>query len=217
MKKSIQAGLLLALLVLPALIVGFLHFFGKNEYRLEVFDPRAPNCPTPPDGQTHTIPPFRFVNQRGETVTQEDYEGKIYVADFFFTRCDNICIRMSSELLRVQKEFEDNPTVQILSHSVDPVHDSAAVLQTYAELYKANPDTWTFVTGEKDEIYEIARCGYFVAAKPKEQVEDDFIHQDWFVLVDKEGRIRGKYSGTRKEDVDKLINEIYVLLQEYDD
>ena len=157
-------------------------------------------------------PHFKLISQTGEIVTQKNLAGKIYVADFFFTRCPSICPVMTSELTRVAKVFADNPDIKIISHTVDPEYDTVEVLRDYAAKYNADPDQWYFVTGEKKEIYDLARKGYFIAAKEGDTGPVDFIHSQRFILVDKEKRIRGYYDGTDKKDVDRLIAEIGVLL-----
>ncbi|WP_448518277.1 SCO family protein [Rhodoflexus sp.] len=214
--QLLKAGALMLILVLPALAFLFLRGFGENEFALPILNPESGECaPNKVDG-IHRIPSFSFINQDGLPFSEKDLEGKIYVTDFFFTRCPDICLTMSSELARVSEAVKNYPEVVILSHTVDPRYDSAQVLKAYAERYKANPNQWIFVTGDKAAIYEQARCGYYIAAKPATaDTEIDFIHSDKFVLVDKEKRIRGYYSGTRREDVDRLIMEIQVLLSEY--
>ncbi len=227
MKRNIQILVLFVTLVVPILVFGFLKIFGNNEYALDMINPMEMSqelqvfnpgevleCqPHQLDG-VHRIPDFNFVSQDGQVVTNQSYDGKIYIAEFFFTRCPNICIVMASELLRVQEKFKNYSDIRILSHSVDPDHDSISVLKSYAARYQASSEFWTFVTGDKAKIYEMARCGYFVAVKPSETSSTDFIHTDKVVLVDKQRRIRGYYSATDREDIDRLITEIQVLLKE---
>ena len=222
MKKK-QLGLLAVILLIPVLVFAFLKIFGENQYTLgdintdedlTVYNPRVVNCQSNEVEGIHRIPDFSFTNQHGEVFTKEDVKGKVYIAEFFFTRCPDICITMTSELLRVHQKFKDNANVHIVSHSVDPEHDTPRVLANYAEEYGINLDRWTFLTGPKEQIYEQARCGYFIVAKPNEDVADDFIHSDKLILVDSQQRIRGYYSGTSREDVDRLITEVQLLLQE---
>ncbi|MEH0155333.1 SCO family protein [Limibacter armeniacum] len=224
MKRGTQILLLAILLLAPVLIFGFLKLFGENKYALNMINPaelkvysmKAVNCESNEVDGVHRIPDFSFTNQDGKVITNKDYEGKIYVADFFFATCPDICIVMTSELLRVQEKYKDNPDVKILSHTVNPEHDTPKVLKEYAKSYGADTNMWNFVTGPKEAIYEQARCGYFVTAKPEENNPDDFIHSDKLILVDKENRIRGFYSGTDRDDVDRLITEINLLMQEYE-
>lgn len=214
--RLLKAGALTLILVLPALAFIFLRGFGENHFSLPVLNPESGECRPNKVDDIHRVPPFSFINQDGQPFSDKDLEGKIYVTDFFFTRCPDICLTMSSELARVSEVMKDKPDFVILSHTVDPAYDSAQVLKSYAQRYNADPKRWIFVTGDKAAIYEQARCGYYIAAKPAtSDTEIDFIHSDKFVLVDKEKRIRGYYSGTRREDVDRLITEIQVLLSEY--
>ncbi len=214
--QLLKAGALLLLLVLPALAFLFLRGFGENEFALPILNPESGECAPNKVDDIHRIPPFSFINQDGQPFSDKELAGKIYVTDFFFTRCPDICLTMSSELARVHEAMKNHPEVVILSHTVDPAFDSAQVLKAYAQRYGADTKRWIFVTGDKKAIYEQARCGYYIAAKPAtSDTELDFIHSDKLVLVDKEKRIRGYYSGTRREDVDRLITEIQVLLAEY--
>lgn len=169
------------------------------------------------DSIYHTIPPFSFVNQDGEIVNDKDYNGKIYVADFFFTTCDNICPKMTKQMYRVQEAFRESPNVMLLSHTVDPETDSVQVLAAYAKEMNADTRKWNFVTGGKKELYDIAYSGYFlnVLEAPEDAGgENDFIHSETFVLVDPGKHIRGLYDGTNPAEIDRLIHDIKVLEQE---
>jgi protein SCO1/2 len=159
----------------------------------------------------HTIPNFSFVNQYGEVVTNEAVKGKVYVADYFFTTCQSICPIMSNQLDRVYKE---RPEVMILSHTVDPETDTSAQLLRYAEKFKADRKRWIFLTGNKPELYELARKGYLLDAREGNGGAEDFIHTQNFALIDKKGRIRGYYDGTDSTAVNELITDIGFLLQE---
>lgn len=165
------------------------------------------------------IPPFSLIDQDGKTVDQSIVKGKIYVASFFFTRCGTVCPRISSQLTRVQDIFRKNPDLVFLSHSVDPEHDRPAQLKAYATKYEAIPGKWYFLTGDKAAIYKLAMRGYYlpaVDAGVKDGTPDEtFIHSEKLVLVDKQGIVRGFYDGTDKEDVDRLVLEIRVLLDIY--
>lgn len=161
----------------------------------------------------HQIPEFSFINQDSQQVTEQTFEGKIYVADFFFTSCPTICPKMKSQLLRVHEQYKDNPKVAILSHSIDPVHDKVPVLKDYAERLGVANSNWHFVTGQKDSIYNIAKS-YMVTAMEDEQEAGGFVHSGAFLLVDENRRVRGIYDGTDATAVDKLLQDIPVLLQE---
>lgn len=233
MKVFRKAGILLATLLVPALLYLFLRYGTQNHYVLARYLPKIDSARGEPlmgkvrlaDGSVITdtiynrIPPFQLINQDGDTVNQSIVKGKIYVADFFFTRCTTICPRISSQLTRVQDIFINNPDIIFLSHTVDPVHDRPEQLRAYARKYDAVPGKWYFLTGTKAQIYDLAMHGYYlptVDAGMKEGNPDEtFIHSEKLVLVDKEGIVRGFYDGTDKEDVDKLVLEIRVLLDIY--
>jgi protein SCO1/2 len=162
----------------------------------------------------HTIADFSFVNQNGKTITQKDYEGKIYVADFFFTTCGSICPKMTANLADVQKAIINNPKVMLLSHTVFPETDSVAVLKAYALKNGVNDRKWNLVTGEKKEIYTMARKSYLAVKMGKPSELYDMVHTENFVLVDAKKRVRGFYDGTKKEDIQKLIADINFLSAE---
>jgi len=156
----------------------------------------------------HRIGEFSLTNQLGNEVTEETTEGKIYVADFFFTRCKTICPVMSSNLEFVQNEFANDDDVLILSHSVTPEADTPAILLDYAYKHGAIDNKWHFLTGSKKEIYRLARQHYFVVLSEGDGGMQDFIHTENFVLIDEQNRIRGFYDGTLREEIDRLIDDI---------
>ncbi len=162
----------------------------------------------------HTIADFSFVNQNGKTITQKDYEGKIYVADFFFTTCGSICPKMTTNLVEVQKAIINNPKVLLLSHTVFPEIDSVAVLKAYAIKNGINDSKWNLVTGDKKAIYTMARKSYLAVKLGKPSELYDMVHTENFVLVDAKKRVRGFYDGTNKEDVKRLIEDINFLSNE---
>jgi protein SCO1/2 len=162
----------------------------------------------------HTIADFSFTNQNGKTITQKDYEGKIYVADFFFTTCGSICPIMTTNMIDVQKAFVNNPKVMILSHTVTPEIDSVPVLKKYALEKSVIDSKWNLVTGDKKDIYSMARKSYLAVKLGKPEELYDMVHTENFVLVDAERRVRGFYDGTKKEDIQKLIEDIQWLLTE---
>ena len=162
----------------------------------------------------HTINDFSFINQNGKIITQKDYANKIYVADFFFTTCTTICPIMTSNMGDVQKAFLKNPKVMLLSHSVLPDQDSVAVLKKYA-IEKGVIDTkWNLVTGNKKEIYYLARKSYLAVKTGKPSEIYDMVHTENLILVDVKRRIRGFYDGTKKEEIKRLIGDINFLLTE---
>lgn len=161
----------------------------------------------------HTIADFSLTNQNGETVNQDDYDDKIYVADFFFTTCQTICPIMTDHMVQIQEALADDATVLLLSHTVTPEIDSVAQLKKYAVEKGVNDKKWNLVTGDRKEIYNLARKSYLVA-KDNPYEEFDLIHTENFVLVDKKKRIRGFYDGTDSEAIDKLLEDIKILKQE---
>lgn len=167
-----------------------------------------------PDTLYHHIPDFSFVNQDGQPVTQGTFAGKVYVADFFFTSCPSICPIMKKQMLRVYEQVKDNPRVLILSHSIDPAHDSVAVLKRYANGLGIRTDKWHLVTGDQDNIYEMAQKGYVVPAQYNSGLPQDISHSGAFVLVDAQRHIRGYYNGTDPAEVDKLLADLPCLLNE---
>ena len=158
----------------------------------------------------HTISDFSLTNQEGQTITQDTYDGKIYVADFFFTTCQTICPLMTSNMLELQDKLQDNPEVLLLSHTVMPEIDSVSQLKKYATQKKVNPTKWNLVTGSKQEIYNLARKQYLVA---KETPGDPLglVHTENFVLIDPQRRIRGFYDGTQTQEMDRILHDIDVL------
>ena len=169
-------------------------------------------------GNGHRIGDFSFLNQEGETITQAEVEGKVYVAEYFFTTCGTICPKMNAQMRRVQLEFADNDDVRLMSFTVDPEVDTVEEMKDYADAHGAKKGQWHFLTGSKEDLYSLARKSFFVL-KPAEaqnlgDVGSDFIHTNNFVLVDRKGRIRGYYDGTSKKKVDELMRDIERLLEE---
>lgn len=162
----------------------------------------------------HTIAPFAFVDQDSSWVTNSTFNDNIYVADFFFTTCRSICPLMKTQMLRVYKATAEMPDVKLLSHTIDPEYDTVALLHDYAERLDVESSRWHFVTGVKDSIYKIAQTSYFATAMEDKAEPDGFIHSGAFLLIDKKKRIRGKYDGTKEEDVNRLIADINKLRAE---
>lgn len=174
---------------------------------------RVVNGETVTDTIYHQVPDFAFINQDSQRVTEETVAGKVYVTDFFFTSCPSICPKMKSQMLRVYEAYKDNPNVVLLSHSIDPQHDTVAVLRDYADRMDIQTDKWHLLTGDRDSIFQIAPK-YLVAAQQDADAEGGFTHSGDFILVDGQRRVRGHYNGTEAQDVDRLIEEIEVLLNE---
>lgn len=209
--------MLLLILAIPVLIYIFLQKFGSNTYTIPVFyeagiPSTLENCNFS-DGQ-HYIPDFEVINQDSATITDAVLENNINIVDFFFTSCPDVCPIMSSEISRVQDAFQGRERVKVLSFTVDPTYDKPAVLKDYAEQYNALPEKWQFATGDKAEIYALARCGFLLPVQEGDGGKSDFIHSEKLILVDGNKRIRGYYDGTSRKDVDRLITEINILLEE---
>lgn len=162
----------------------------------------------------HTIADFKYTNQNGETVTQKNYEGKIYVADFFFTTCPTICPIMQNNMVVLQQEFKDNSKVMFLSHTVMPHIDSVPVLKKYALEKGVIDSKWNLVTGDKKDIFYIARKSYLAVKTENEGELYDMVHTENFILVDEQKRVRGFYDGTNKEEIKRLSEDIRFLLEE---
>ena len=159
----------------------------------------------------HRIADFSLLNQNGDTITQENYRDKIYVADFFFTTCPTICPIMTANLVEVQAALANDSEVLLLSHSVTPEIDSVAQLKKYAIEKGVNDAKWNLVTGDKKQIYELARKSYLVVQEDGDGGPFDMIHTENFILVDKKRRIRGFYDGTKEEEMDRLLSDIEIL------
>ena len=171
----------------------------------------------------HTIPDFSFTNQNGKIITQKDYEGKIYVADFFFTTCPTICPKMTKNMTWLQNQIKNNPKVMLLSHSVTPDIDSVPVLKKYAIEKGVIDDKWNLVTGDKKDIYYIARKSYLAVKTGKPEELYDMVHTENFVLIDSKRRVRGFYDGTnldqptndpKVKNVTQLLEDINFLCNE---
>lgn len=163
----------------------------------------------------HTIADFSLVNQNGRTITQEDYRDKIYIADFFFTTCPGICPIMTKNMAEIQEVILDDPDVMLLSHSVTPKIDSVPQLKKYALEKGVIDSKWNLLTGDKKQIYELARKSYLAVKTDGDGGPFDMIHTENFILVDKERRIRGFYDGTKREDIDKLLADLAILKRGY--
>ena len=162
----------------------------------------------------HQIDDFSFVNQNGKTVTQNDYDGFIYVADFFFTTCPTICPVMTDNMVFLQQQLSDIPNVKLLSHTVTPEIDSVSVLKKYALKKGVDDSRWNLVTGNKKQIYKMARTSYMVVKTSGDGGPFDMIHTENFVLIDPQGRIRGYYDGTQTEAMYTLLEDIGILQHE---
>ena len=206
--------------VLSVIIVILFYNALKPEERLPIYQPNMVTATLVDSSMQyvrkyHSIADFKLINQNGDTITQNTYADKIYVADFFFTTCPSICPVMTANLAEVQDEFKDDNEVLLLSHSVTPEIDSVAQLKKYAVEKGVIDQKWNLVTGDKKQIYELARKSYMAVMDDGDGGAYDMIHTENFMLIDKERRIRGYYDGTNKEEVEKLIRDIEILKSTY--
>lgn len=186
---------------------------NKNNSKLPIYGNKIFN---EMDTIYHTIADFQLIDQDSSWVTNETFENQIYVSDFFFTTCPTICPIMKQQMLRVYESYETHDQVAILSHTIDPKHDSVAVLRDFANKLGINTRKWKFVTGDMDYIYDLGETSYMVVADEDADAAGGYIHSGAFLLVDKERRIRGVYDGTIEDQVDILIKDIGKLLKEYE-
>ena len=211
--------LFLVLALFSVFIIGLFYTALKPKKSLPIFNPADVN-PELVDSTVqyirkyHKIPAFSFVNQNGKIITDKTYAGKIYVADFFFTTCGSICPKMTNNMALVQQAYLTESRVMFLSHTVFPEIDSVAVLKRYAQEKGVNDRKWNLVTGDKKEIYSLARKAYLAVKLGKPSELYDMVHTENFVLVDAQKRVRGFYDGTNKEEIERLIADIQLLLQE---
>jgi protein SCO1/2 len=207
------------LLILSIIIISIIYQILKPNEVLPIFQPAKVNTELVDSTiqhvkKYHKIANFSLINQNGKTITQEDYKDKIYVADFFFTTCQTICPIMTDHMVEVQNKLKNDSEIMLLSHSVTPEIDSVAQLKKYA-LKKGVDDTkWNLVTGEKKEIYKLARKSYLAVKTDGNGDEYDMIHTENFILVDKKKRIRGFYDGTNNLDIQQLLKDIEILKRE---
>jgi protein SCO1/2 len=189
---------------------GRLPIFGQREVST-----REENGRQVTDTIYHTIAPFRFVNQDSSIITNEIFTGKVYVADFFFTSCRTICPIMKTQMVRVYEQVQDDADVLILSHTIDPEYDTVRLLRDFANRLGVKSSKWHFATGQpKEYVFDLAQKSYFATAMEDKAEPDGFIHSGAFLLIDRQGRIRGKYDGTKEDDVNRLMKDIKRLERE---
>jgi len=162
----------------------------------------------------HKISDFKLTNQNGKEITQANYKDKIYVADFFFTTCQDICPVMTKNMYQLQEELKNDNQILLLSHTVIPEVDTVEQLKEYAVENNVDDSKWNLVTGDKKQIYELARKSY-LAVEDSNYSQYDMIHTENFMLIDKERQIRGFYDGTNSEDINRLLKDIEILKQSY--
>ena len=187
-----------------------LPIFQPNDVNYELVDSSIQHVK-----RFHKIKSFEFLNQNGEIISEKDYEGFIYVADFFFTTCPSICPLMTNNMVNIQNYIKDKNKVKLLSFSVTPEIDSVPVLKEYSIKKGVDDKYWNLLTGDKSKIYSLARKSFLVVKENRESNSHDMIHTENFVLVDREKRIRGFYDGTDDKDMQVLKNDIEILLEGY--
>jgi protein SCO1/2 len=204
------------LVLLSVLIVLFILSCGQKKEEKKLLLPIYGTKTVFPNEDTvyHTVKDFSLLNQYKEMISQQTTQNKIYVANFFFATCQSICPAMTNQLTRVQQAEKDNPDFLILSHTVNPMHDTAEVLLEYAGKYGALKNKWHFLTGDKKVIYDLAKVDYMVNALQDDGTPEGFIHSEAILLIDKQRRIRGIYDGTDSLQMNKLISDISILKTE---
>jgi len=210
-------GIVLA--ILSAIIISIFYNLLKVEKKLPIYQPASVNAELVDSTiqyqkKYHKIADFRLINQNGETITQEDYKDKIYVADFFFTTCQTICPVMTKNMAEVQKKIMLDDEIMLLSHTVTPEIDTVAQLKRYAIEKGVNDAKWNLVTGDKKQIYELARKSYLAVKDDGDGGPYDMIHTENFMLIDKKRQIRGFYDGTNPEEIKRLMDDIETLKKE---
>ncbi|MCP9199397.1 SCO family protein [Gramella sp. GC03-9] len=210
----------IVLFVLSVIIILCIYTLLKPEERLPVYQPEMVNAELVDSTvqyvrKYHKIADFELVNQNGDTITQEDYKDKIYIADFFFTTCLTICPIMTDHMIEIQEKIKSDDEVLLLSHTVFPVADSVPVLKEYAIEKGVIDEKWNLVTGDKKQIYDLARKSYLATKSTGDGGKYDMIHTENFILVDKEKQIRGFYDGTDPEAIKNLMHDLKVLKAQY--
>jgi len=216
-KKS--KSTLLFLFFFTLIFVPILYFMVKPKSKLPVYNPVDVNPRLVDDAvkhisKDHKIGKFKLTNQNGKLITQSDFDDKIYIADFFFTRCQTICPIMAVNMADLQEYYKDDTDLKFLSHSVTPIIDSVSVLRAYADKNAAIDGKWEITTGDKKHIYELARKSYFAVLDEGDGGEQDFIHTEQFILIDKKKQIRGFYDGTDATEIQRIIKDIEILKKE---
>ncbi|MCC6841090.1 MAG: SCO family protein [Flavobacteriales bacterium] len=211
----LRAAIFFALFAV-AVVIGYFILRPSGElpiYHPSQLDPRLVDGSMRSDTGEHRIKAFRLIDQNGDSVFLKDVAGKVVLADFFFTTCGTICPKMSTQMARVQAAFAEDPRVMLLSHSVTPEADSVPALHAYAREYGVDHRRWRLLTGDRKQIYALARTSYFAVLDHGDGGPDDFVHTENFVLVDPQGRLRGFYDGTKAAEADRAIKDMRWLLK----
>lgn len=209
----------IVLVLLSIVIISVIYSILKPKEILPIYQPASVNFELVDSTiqhkkKYHAISDFELINQNGQTITQNDYKNKIYVADFFFTTCKTICPIMTDHMYSIQKKILNDDGVKLLSHTVIPSIDSVAQLKRYAKQKGVNDRKWNLVTGDKKQIYELARKSYLAVKTTGNGDAYDMIHTENFMLIDKKRQIRGFYDGTNPEDIERLLSDISILKNE---
>lgn len=214
-------GFAIVFAIISVIIISIIYNILKVDPPLPIYQPTMVNADLVDSSiqdqrKYHTIADFKLINQNGDTITQDNYKDKIYVADFFFTTCATICPIMTANMVDVQEAIKNDDDVMLLSHSVTPEIDTVAQLKRYALKKGVIDSKWNLVTGDKKQIYELARKSYLAVKTTGDGGPFDMVHTENFMLIDKKRQIRGFYDGTKKEDIDRLLKDIERLKKEND-
>jgi protein SCO1/2 len=209
-RRKTTAFLLVFFFLLSA---AFMYYYFKTEKE----KPNRSALPVIGSNEGHKVGKFSFTSQEGKTITEKDVQGKIRVVEYFFTTCKGICPKMNENMGKVYDQYRLDDQVLIMSHTVDPKNDSSAAMMAYSKKFNADPQHWLFLTGDKQELYNMARYSYLISAQDDTtgvSIDKDFIHDNHFVLVDKENNVRGFYDGLDMKEVNQLIEDIRILKEE---
>jgi protein SCO1/2 len=206
---------------LVSFVIGFLILFSAchEAHQLPILGNRTPiqrmvDGKMVVDTEYATVPDFFFLNQDSIVVTQEKVKGKIYIADFFFVTCPTICPIMKKQMIRVFEKYKGDSNILLLSHTIDPEHDTIALLKDYSTRLGSDGKQWMFLTGNREAIYDMAEKGYYATAMPDSTEPGGYVHSGGFILVDGLRRVRGIYNGTDEADVTHLMDDIDMLKKE---
>jgi len=210
-KRGIQLLVILVFLV-PLLVYAAINWYDREINKLPVLGPPSTSKGT--TSKEHTISDFNLTNEDGQPISTSDWKNKIVIVDFFFSHCPSICPAMTNNLKKVARAFKNDDDILINSFTVDPIRDSAAQLKSFSRRMNIDNSNWHLITGEKKEIYRLARNSFFIVATDGDGGPGDFIHSEKLVLIDKQKRIRGYYEGTDEKEVQRLIHDIKKLKAE---
>ena len=217
MKSVLFRALIVVVIFVIGSTIGYQYIREKKTLKIyspEDFNPKLVDKSALNNTKEHVIGPFSLIGQLGQTVNKETFQNKIYIANFIFTTCPGICPKMTNNMQVLYKKLKTDPEILFISHTVNPEGDSVPVLLKYATKYQADHNKWFFVTGEKKQLYDLARHQYFATISEGDGGANDFVHTENFILIDKKSRIRGVYDGTSFDEIDRLENDIQILKEE---